>query len=106
MASLSAVLLACLRKLRVAATRRYEQACRALLELTLLLGSDAAARARAQRDQVKAAYADLTPAERQSAPRWLKAAAVGAAVGMTIFDAYFFQQASLDILQVTINDAW
>jgi hypothetical protein len=45
MASLSAVLLACLRKLRVAATRTYEQACRALLELTLLLGSDAAARA-------------------------------------------------------------
>lgn len=61
MASLSAVLLACLRKLRVAAARTYEQPCRALPELTLLPGSDAAARTRAQRDQVAVAYADLTP---------------------------------------------
>jgi hypothetical protein len=66
-----------------------------LLELTLLLGSDAAAPAWAQRDQVEAAYADLTPAERQPAPRWLKAAAAE----MTIFDAYFCQQAFLNILR-------
>jgi len=90
----------------VAATRTYGQACRALLELTLLLGSDAAAPAWAQRDQVEAAYADLTPAERQPAPRWLKAAAVAAAAEMTIFDAYFCQQAFLNILRVTVNDAW
>ena len=83
----------------MAATRTYGQACRALLELTLLLGSDAAAPAWAQRDQVEAAYADLTPAERQPAPRWLKAAAVAAAAEMTIFDAYFCQQAFLNILR-------
>jgi hypothetical protein len=61
-----------LRKLRAAAVRTHWQAGRALRELTLLLGSDTAGRARAQRNQVEAAYADLTPAERQPAPRWLK----------------------------------
>lgn len=90
----------------MAATRTYGQACRALLELTLLLGSDAAAPGVGPARPGRAAYADLTPAERQPTPRWLTAAAVAAAVGMTIFDAYFFQQAVLNILQVTVNDAW
>ncbi len=94
------------RKLRAAATRTHGQARRALRELTLLLGSDAAAKARAERDRVEVAYADLTPAERQPAPRWLKVTAVAAVVGMTIFDAYFFQQTFLDILGLTVNDAW
>ena len=51
-----------LRKLRSAATRTYGEACRALFKLTLLLGSDAAVRARAQRNQVEAAYAAATDA--------------------------------------------
>ena len=46
------------------------------------------------------------PAERQPAARWLKAAAAAAAAGMTLFDAYFFPQACLNILQVTVNNAW
>jgi len=94
------------RKLRAAATRTHGQARRTLRELTLLLGSDAAAKARAERDRVEAAYADLTPAERQPAPRWLKVTAVAAVAGMAIFDAYFFQQTFLNILGVTVNDAW
>jgi hypothetical protein len=94
------------RKLRAAATRTHGQARRALRELTQLLGSGAAAKARAERDRVEAAYADLTLAERQPAPRWLKVTAVAAVAGMAIFDAYFFQQTFLNILGVTVNDAW
>jgi len=95
-----------LRRLREAAVRTHGQASRALRELTLLLTSDAAQQARAELDRVEAAYADLTPAERQPAPRWLKALAILAAVFMACFDAYFFRKAFLDILGVTIDAAW
>jgi hypothetical protein len=94
------------RKLRTVATRTHGQACHTLRELTVLLGSDAAERARAERDRVEAAYADLTAAERQPAPRWLKATAVAAVLGIAIFDAYFFQQTFLNILQVAVGDPW
>ena len=93
-------------KLRAAAVRTYGQASRALRELALLLGSDAARGALSQRNQVEAAYADLTPAERQSAPRWLKAAAIAAAIGTAIFDTYLFQHAFLNIMQVRASHAW
>ncbi len=93
-----------LRKLRTMALRTHGAAGRALRELTILLGSDAVLRARAERDRVEAAYADLTPAERQPAPRWLKTLAVAAVVGMATFDAYFFQQTFLDIMDVRAGD--
>lgn len=94
------------RQLCAAATRTHGQACRALHELAGLLRSNAVGRASAARDRIETEYADLTPAERQPAPRWLKVAAVGAALGMVIFDAYFFQQAFLIILQVQLGDPW
>jgi hypothetical protein len=94
------------RKLRAAAMRTHGEAARALRELSILLGSDAVQRARAERDRVEAAYADLTPAERQPAPHWLKALAVAAVVGMAVFDAYFFQQIFLNILQIQVGDPW
>lgn len=92
------------RKLRAAAMRTHDEAGRALRELTILLGSDAVQRARAERDRVEAAYADLTPAERQPAPHWLKGLAVAAVIGMATFDAYFFQQTFLSIMDVHVGD--
>jgi hypothetical protein len=92
------------RKLRAAAMRTHGEAGRALRELTIVLGSDAVQRARAERDRVEAAYADLTPAERQPAPHWLKSLAVAAVVCMAIFDAYFFQQTFLNIMDVQVGD--
>jgi hypothetical protein len=94
------------RELREVVTRTHGQARRALQELAVLLRGDAMSKARAERDRVEADYAGLTPAERQPAPRWLKAAAVAAVIGMAIFDAYFFQQTFMNILQVTVNDPW
>jgi len=94
------------RQLRATATQSHSRACRALYELAALLRSDVAGRASAARERVETEYADLTPAERQPAPRWLKAAAVGAFLGMCVFDAYFFQQTFLVILQVQLGDPW
>lgn len=94
------------RKLRAAATQAHGQASRALRELAVSLNSDALRKARAERDMVEEAYADLSPDERQSAPRWLKATAIVAVVGMVVFDAYFFQQIFLDILQISLSDPW
>lgn len=94
------------RELRATATQTHSRASRALGELAALLGSGAVGEARAARDQVDAEYADLTPAERQPAPRWLKVAAIAAALGMCVFDAYFFQQTFLIILQVQLGDPW
>ena len=39
-------------------------------------------------------------------PRWLKAAAIGAAIGVAVFDAYFFQQTFLNILQISSGSPW
>jgi hypothetical protein len=94
------------RKLRAAATQTHGQASRALRELAVSLNSDAARKACAERDQVEEAYADLTPDERQPAPRWLKATAIIAIAGMVVFDAYFFQQIFLNIMQVSLSDPW
>lgn len=94
------------RQLCATATRTHGQAGRALHELAVLVRSNAVGQARAARDRVEADYADLTPAERQPAPRWLKIAAVVAVLFMGAFDAYFFQQAFLIILQVQLGDPW
>lgn len=94
------------RQLLATATRTHGRACRALQELAGLLRGNEVGRARAARDRVETEYADLTPAERQPAPRWLKVAAIAAVVFMGIFDAYFFQQTFLIILQVQLGDPW
>ena len=93
-------------KLRAVATQTHGRACRALLELNQLLDGDATGKARAERDRIETAYADLTPAERQPAPRWLTTAAIVAIAGTAAFDAYFFQQTFLDILHVAVGDPW
>ena len=80
------------RELLATATQTHGQAGRTLQELAGLLRSNVIGQARVARNRVESEYADLTPAERQPAPRWLKAAAVAAVLGMCIFDAYFFQQ--------------
>src|SRR5580704_5118190 len=72
------------RQLRATTTQSHSQACRALHELTTLLRSDVVGKASAARERVETEYADLTPAERQPAPPWLKVAAVAAVVGMCI----------------------
>jgi hypothetical protein len=94
------------RKLRAATVQSHGQAKRALRDLTGALNGEAVRRACAERDRVDQTYADLTPDERQPAPRWLKAVAVIALAGMVIFDAYFFQQIFLDILNLGPNDPW
>jgi hypothetical protein len=94
------------RKLRAAAVQSHREASRALGELSGALNGEAVRRARAARDRVDLVYADLTPDERQPAPRWLKAVAVIAVAGMVTFDAYFFQQIFLDILNLGPNDPW
>jgi hypothetical protein len=95
-----------LRKLRAATVQSHGQAKRALRDLAGSINGEAVRRACAERDRVDQVYADLTPDERQPAPRWLKAVAVIAVAGMVTFDAYFFQQIFLDILGVTLNDPW
>jgi hypothetical protein len=92
------------RKLRTATVQSHGQAKRALGDLADALNGEPVRRARAERDRVDQAYADLTPDERQPAPRWLKAVAVIAVAGMVTFDAYFFQQIFLDILNLGPND--
>jgi hypothetical protein len=94
------------RKLRAATVQSHREASRALGELAGALNGEAVRRARAARDRVDLVYADLTPDERQPAPRWLKAVAVVAVAGMVTFDAYFFQQIFLDILNLGPNDPW
>lgn len=92
------------RKLRAATVQSHGQAKRALRDFAGALNGEAVRRACAERDQIDQAYADLTPDERQPAPRWLKAVAVIAVAGMVTFDAYFFQQIFLDILNLGPND--
>lgn len=70
---------------------------------TLLADRDAH---RSERAELAEQRAELPPERREPAPRWLKATAVGAAVALAAFDAYFFQQAFLDILQIKPQDAW
>jgi hypothetical protein len=94
------------RKLRGATIQAQRQAKQALRDLAWSLNGEAVQRACAERDRVDAAYANLTPDERQPAPRWLKAVAVVAVAGMVTFDAYFFQQIFLDILNLGPNDPW
>lgn len=94
------------RKLRMATTHTLGDARRAVDDLRALLNSDALRTARAERDAIEVKYADLGLAERQPVPRWLRSAAVAAAAGMAIFDAYFFQQTFLNILQVRVGAPW
>jgi hypothetical protein len=94
------------RQLCATATRSHGRASRALHELAGALRSNTVGQARAARQRVETEYEDLTPAERQPAPGWLKVAAVAAVLFMAVFDAYFFQQAFLDILQVQLGDPW
>ncbi len=75
-----------------------------LTEFELLL-TDRDSR-RSERAELAEQRAALPPDRREPAPRWLKATAVAAAVALAAFDAYFFQQAFLDILQITPQDAW
>lgn len=95
-----------LQQLRAAAARTHGAAGRALRDLAVLLDSDAVRRARAERDRVEEAYADLTPAERQPPPTWLLWLWPAAAVVVGLFDAVFFQQNFLDIMNTTVNDPW
>jgi hypothetical protein len=95
-----------LRKLRAATVESHGRAKRALRDLTGALNGETVRRACEERGRVDQAYADLSPDERQPAPRWLKAVAVVAVAGMVIFDAYFFQQIFLDILNLGPNDPW
>lgn len=92
------------RKLRAAAVQSHGQAKRALRDLTGALNGERVRRACAERDRIDQAYADLTSDERQPAPLWLKAVAVIAVAGMMVFDAYFFQQIFLNILNLGPND--
>jgi hypothetical protein len=48
----------------------------------------------------------LPPEQREPVPRWLKAAAVAAALGVAVFDAYFFQQTFLNILEIPLGAVW
>jgi hypothetical protein len=91
-------------RLRSAATRTHGDATRAQRALAVLLDSDTVRRGREERDRVDADYADLMPAERQPAPRLLVGALVFALVAVGIFDAVFFQQTFLDIMQSSVND--
>lgn len=95
-----------LQQFRQVAAATYGEASRALRDLAVLLNSDAVRRARAERDRVEDAYADLTEGERQPPARWLKYLAYFAIGGVGVFDAVFFQQAFLDIMQVSRNDPW
>jgi hypothetical protein len=94
------------RKLRATATQTYSQAGRALRDFAASLTSDELRRACAERDQIEESYADLGPDQRQATPRWLKAITIFAIAGMVVFDAYFFQQIFLNILQISLNDPW
>jgi hypothetical protein len=67
----------------------------------------------ADRDARRSEWAELAEQRatlpldrREPPPRWLKAMAICAAVAITVFDAYFFQQAFLNILQIKPGDAW
>ncbi len=69
------------RKLRAATVQSHGQAKRALRDLDGALNGETARRACAERDRIERAYADLTPDERQPAPRWLVGVAVIAVAG-------------------------
>jgi hypothetical protein len=94
------------RQLRQVATQTHGRARNAQLRLAMALDSAVVRRACARHDDVEEAYADLSPDERQPAPRWLKVMAIAAAVGAAVFDAYFFQQTFLTIMQVSLDDPW
>lgn len=89
---------------RELAEQAHGRASKSLTEFEILLASRDARRA----DQAELAEqrAALPPSRREPAPRWLKAMAIGAALAIAIFDAYFFQQAFLNILQITPNNGW
>ena len=75
-----------------------------LKELEVLL-ADRDAR-RSERAELAEQRAALPPDRREPAPRWLKATAIGTVLALAAFDAYFFQQAFLNILQIKPGDAW
>lgn len=93
-----------LTQLRQLVEQTYGRATKALDGLEVLLYSRDAHRT--DRDQIEHERAVLTPAQREPAPRWLKAAAIGAAIGVAVFDAYFFQQTFLNILQISSGSPW
>jgi len=86
-------------------TQQARNRARKLLSDLELLLADRDSR-RSERAELAEQRAVLPPDRREPAPRWLKATAVAAAVALAAFDAYFFQQAFLDILGITSQDAW
>ena len=74
-----------------------------LIEFELML-ADRGAR-RPERVELAEQRAALPTERREPAPRWLKATAVGATLAMAAFDAYYFQQAFLNILQIKAGEA-
>ena len=82
----------------------HGRASKSLTEFEVLLASRCARGA--ERAELAEQRAALPPSLREPAPRWLKAIAIASAVAIAIFDAYFFQQAFLNILQITQGDAW
>ncbi len=93
-----------LSQLREVVQQTHGKAAKALDELEIMLHSRDAGRS--GRQQIQEERAKLTPEQREPAPRWLKTAAVGAAVGVAVFDAYFFQQTFLNILQINAGAPW
>jgi hypothetical protein len=90
--------------LRALVKQAHGEAAKALTELEARLSGWTAGQA--DRDELEQERAMLTLDQRKPAPRWLKTAAVGSAIGVAIFDAYFFQQAFLTILQIGPGDPW
>jgi hypothetical protein len=82
----------------------YGRASKQLTQLEVML-TDRDGR-RAERDDLAEQRAALPPDRREPAPRWLKATAVGSALAIAAFDAYFFQQAFLNILQIPPRQPW
>jgi hypothetical protein len=92
-----------LARMRALVRQAHGRALCLLAELEIQLGRAASRNARDDLDEL---HASLTPAQREPAPWWLKVAAVAAAAGVAVFDAYFFQQTFLTILQIPVGAAW
>jgi hypothetical protein len=65
-----------------------------------------ALRAHAALKAVQEHQSGLSVEDRRGPPVWMKVALVGAVLGVGLFDAVFFQQSFLDILQITRSDPW
>jgi hypothetical protein len=82
----------------------HGRASKLLTELEVLLAGRAARWS--DRAELAKQRAALPPDRREPAPRWLKATAIGATLAIAAFDAYFFQQAFLNILQIPPGAPW